>query len=260
VSLLLALLLAVTAAAAPAAPSPASSPASSMDPIYAKGETLDYTLTWMKVTGGTARMTISPAGDSLYRITSVARSGGGIARLFKIRDEIETTVDRSDFSTVSYIKRLDERGDKMVETTIIADGVATRTRKKVKKIPVSRPIFDPISVIYYFRTLELAPGKSYELNLISDGKLYTVHARVVRRESVQTPAGTFNALLVEPQMASGGVQREERLFIWYTDDERHLPVRIRTEVKFGSVTATLKSVAAGVSSTDPAPLSRSQLQ
>ncbi len=239
-SLLLSLLLAVTTAVA--AP---------VEQTYAQGETLDYTLTWMKVTGGVARMTIAPSGDSLYRITSVARSTGGISRLFKVRDEIETTVDRSDFSTISYVKRLDERGDKMLETTTIENGVATRKRKKIKKIPVPRPVFDPISVIYYFRTLELAPGKSYELTLISDGKLYTVHARVIRRENVTTPAGTFSALLVEPEMVSSGVQREERLFIWYSDDERHLPLRIRTEVKFGSVTATLKSVSPGVAATDP---------
>lgn len=250
-SLLLSLLLAATVAV------PASG---AMDQTYTQGETLDYTLTWMKVTGGVARMTIGPSGDSLYRITSVARSTGGISRLFKIRDEIETTVDRSDFSTISYVKRLDERGDKMVETTTIENGVATRKRKKIKKVPVPRPVFDPISVIYHFRTLELAPGKSYELTLISDGKLYTVHARVVRRESITTPAGTFNTLLVEPEMVSAGVQREERLFIWYSDDERHLPVRIRTEVKFGSVTATLKGVAAGVNSTDPAPPPRAKAQ
>ena len=243
-SFLLSLLFATAAAVA----GPASGP---MDQTYSQGETLDYTLAWMKVTGGVARMTISPSGDSLYRITSVARSTGGISRLFKVRDEIETTVDRTDFSTISYVKRLDERGDKMVETTTIENGVATRKRKKIKKVPVPRPVFDPISVIYYFRTLELAPGKSYELNLISDGKLYTVHARVLRRENVTTPAGTFSTLLVEPEMVSAGVQREERLFIWYSDDERHLPVRIRTEVKFGSVTATLKSVSPGVTSTDP---------
>lgn len=253
-------LLSLLLAAAVAIPDPLEQ--TPLDQTYIQGETLDYTLAWVKVTGGTARMTIAPSGDSQYRVTSVARSTGGIGRLFKVRDEIETIVDRSDFSTVSYMKRLDERGDKAHEITTIEDGVATRTRlkKKTRKIPVSRPIFDPISVIYYFRTLELAPGKSYELNLISDGKLYTVNARVLRRENVQTPAGTFSALLVEPEMVSGGVEREERLHIWYSDDERHLPVRIRTELKFGSVTATLKSVTPGAGSPEPPLPSSSQLQ
>ncbi|HEV7766813.1 MAG TPA: DUF3108 domain-containing protein [Thermoanaerobaculia bacterium] len=242
-------LLAVLFAATAAATGPISE-------SYAKGETLDYTVSWMKVAGGTARMTITPGDGNTWRITSVAKSGGGLARFVKIRDQIETIVARDDFSTLRYTKRLDERGDKMEEVTTIEDGIATRKRKKIRKIPVKRPIYDPISVIYYFRTLELAPGKTYELDLISDGKLYTVHGRVIRREKVTTPAGTFDALLVEPQMASAGVQREERLFIWYTDDERHLPVRIRTEVKFGSVTATLKSVTPGVTSIDPPNLPR----
>lgn len=245
---LLAALFAVAAALADPTPEPPVLDA------YAKGETLDFTVSWMKVAGGTARMTIAPQGDSQWRITSVAKSGGGLARFVKVRDEIETIVDRKDFSTVRYSKKLDERGDKMEEVTTIEDGVASRKRKKIRKTPVPRPVYDPISVIYHFRTLELAPGKMYEFNLISDGKLYTVHGRVVKREKITVPAGTFDTLMVEPQMASAGVQREERLFIWYSDDERRLPVRIRTEVKFGSVTASLKSVTAGVTSIDPPAL------
>ncbi len=242
-------LLAALFAVAAAIPAPHP-----VEEVYAKGETLDYTVTWMKVVGGTARMTIAPDGDAKWRITSVAKSGGGLARFIKVRDEIETIVDRSDFSTLRYTKKLDERGDKAEEVTTVEDGIASRKRQKIRKIPVPRPVYDPISIIYHFRTLELAPGKMYEFTLISDGKLYTVHGRVMKREKVTTPAGTFDALLVEPQMASGGVQREERLFIWYSDDERRLPLRIRTEVKFGSVTATLKSITAGVTSIDPPAL------
>jgi hypothetical protein len=227
-----------------------------IEQAFVEGETLDYTLTWLKVTGGTARMTIAPLEDDppRFRITSVAKSSGGFARMFRIRDEIETIVDREDFSTLRFSKHLDERGDRMHEVTTIEDGVATRIRKRARKIPVPRPVLDPISVIYYCRTLDLTPGKTYELTLYADLKLYTVHARVIRRETITTPAGTFSTIVVEPEMASGGVQREEKLLIWYTDDERHVPVRIRTEVKFGSVTATLKNVQSGVKSTDPPPL------
>jgi uncharacterized cupredoxin-like copper-binding protein len=227
-----------------------------VEQTFVQGETLDYTVTWMKVTGGTARMTIAPVENDppRFRITSVAKSSGGFARVFRIRDEIETIVSREDFSTLRFSKHLDEKGDKMHEVTTLEDGVATRVRQKVRKLPVPRPVLDPISVIYYCRTLDLTPGKSYELTLYADLKLYTVHARVLRRESITTPAGTFNTVVVEPQMIAGGVERQEKLLIWYSDDERHLPVRIRTEVKFGSVTATLKDVQASVKSVDPPPL------
>jgi hypothetical protein len=222
-----------------------------LDQKFGEGETLDYTLTWLKVTGGTARMTIAPGADETFRITSVARSSASFSRFFKVRDEIETTVSRNDFSTLRYVKRLDEDGDKHEEVTVIDDGVATRTRRKVKKTRVPRPVFDPISVIYLLRTRDLTPGKAHDFELIADGKLYTVHARVVRKEKVQTAAGTFDCVRVEPEMISGGVAREERLFIWYTDDERRIPVRIRTEIKVGAITASLRAYTPGVTSSEP---------
>jgi hypothetical protein len=220
-------------------------------PAFNQGETLDYNVAWLRLTGGTARMTIGPSGDTRYRITSVARSSSGFSRIFRVHDQIETIVDRHDFSTLKYTKRLDEEGDTSLEVTTVEDGVATRVRKKIKKTPVPRPVYDPISVIYLLRTMELGVGKTFEFTLVADGKLYNVHARVIRKEVITTPAGKFNTLVVEPQMESGGVEREEKLNIWYSDDMRHLPVRIRTDVKFGSVTATLRAVTGGVTSIDP---------
>lgn len=218
---------------------------------FQNGETLDYTVTWMRISGGTARMTISAPTDDTYRLTSVARSGARFSRFVKVRDEIESTIARGNFSTLKYVKRLDEKGEKKEEITTIEDGVATRRRKKVKSVRVPNPVLDPLSVMYYLRTVDLSPNAKHELTLVADAKLYNVHVHVRRREKIQTPAGTFDTVMVEPTMESGGVEREERLFIWYTDDERRLPVRIRTEVKIGAITATLTKVTSGVESIDP---------
>jgi hypothetical protein len=171
--------------------------------------------------------------------------------MFRVHDEIETVVSRADFSTLRYTKRLDEQDDKIVEVTNVENGVATRKRKKIKQVHVPRLVYDPISVIYYLRTVDLSPGKSHELTVLADGKVYNVHAHVIRRETLQTPAGTFKTVMVEPEMESGGAKREEQLFIWYSDDERRIPVRIRTEIKVGAITATLKAVTAGAASREP---------
>jgi hypothetical protein len=208
------------------------------------------------MTGGTARMTISalPADPGQFRITSIARSSPGFSRIYKVRDEIETTVAQEDFSTLRYVKKLNERGKIREEVTFIDEQVATRTRKGVTaQVEVPRPIFDPISVIYYLRTLDLSVGNVHELTLF-DGKIYQVRARVVRRETIQTPAGRFATVMVEPEMLGEGSSREERLFVWFSDDERRIPVRIRTEIKVGAVTASLSAVSSGVTSAEPPPL------
>lgn len=225
-----------------------------VEQAFTKGETLDYSLTWLRVTGGTARMTVTQPSDDRFVITSVAHSTPRFSRFFRVRDRVETTIAREDFSTLRYVKQLDEDGDKIEEVTTVENGIATRKRKKVKKVAVPRPVFDPISVIYYLRTVDLAPGKSHEFTIVADGKVYTVRTRVIRRETIQTPAGRFATVVVEPEMKSGGVPRSERMLIWYSDDERRLPVRIRTEVKIGAITATLRRVQGGVGSPDPPAL------
>jgi hypothetical protein len=218
---------------------------------FLSGETLDYELKWLKITGGSARMTIAPLDGERLRITSVGKSSPGFSRIFKVRDEIETIVSKDDFSTLRYTKKLDEDGDKHEEVTTVEEGVATRKRRKIKKVAVPRPVYDPISLIYHLRTLELTPGKKHDFTVIADGKVYNVHANVVKRETLTTPAGEFKTVVVEPEMESGGVKREEKMWIWYSDDERKIPVRIRTEVNFGAITATLRKVTPGAASIDP---------
>lgn len=225
--------------------------ASPMQETFTKGETLDYNLSWLRISGGTARLTIRAEDDTRYRITSVARSGAAFSRFVKVRDEIESIVARDNFTTLRYRKKLDEKGEQKEEITTIEDGVATRRRKKVKSVAVPTPVYDPISVMYYLRTLDLAPGAKHELTVVADAKVYNVHVKVLKREKITTPAGTFNTVMVEPTMESGGVERDERLFVWYSDDERRIPVRIRTEVKFGAVTATLRGIQSGADSIEP---------
>ncbi len=227
--------------------------AQSLHSTYAAGETLDYELSWSRVSGGSARMTIAPIDQDRLRITSVGKSGTFFSRFFKVRDEIESIVDSDDFSTLQYHKQLDERGRRKDELTVIDERNKVALRKG-KAIPVPLPVFDPLSLMYYVRGLDLSPGKVHEFTIIADGKVYKVSAQVQGRETITTPAGTFNTVLVEPKMESeSGMFKDEqkRLLIWYSDDERHIPVRIRSDVKIGSIMISLRGVKSGVDSIEP---------
>ena len=226
--------------------------------IFTAGETLDYELTWIGVAGGGLRMTIGPQPQdpAHFKITSVAQSSSSFAFLFKVRDQITSIVNADDFSTVRYEKHLNERGRYKDDITTIDEKrkVATRRRPNHDSdvVPVPRPVFDPLSLVFHLRDLPLQPGTVERFTVFADGKVYTLEAKVTKRESLSTPAGNFNTVTVEPKMLAGGLFREEGdLTIWYTDDARHIPVRIKSDLKVGSIVATLRGVRAGVSSPEP---------
>lgn len=226
--------------------------ASPVDPLFQRGETLDYDLTWLALTGGRARMTIAPQlGDpNNYRITSIAQSSSTFSRIYKVRDEIESVVQRNTFTSLRYHKNLREGSNRKDDTTVFSAGVATR---KGKQYAVPTPVFDPLSLLYYMRTQPLLPGHELHYTVFADKKTYDVIARVARRETISTPAGKFAAVVVEPEMHAGGIFKDEdsKLTIWYSDDDRHLIVRLRSDVKIGSITATLRGVTPGVTSINP---------
>lgn len=209
--------------------------------VFRSGEEIVYSLSWLGIVGGTATMTVDPAGETI-RFYSLAESQGFLGRLYPVRDEIESVVDRSTFSTLRFAKELNERGRSKSEATVL-DPERKVALHEGDQIPFEPPIYDPLSSIYYLRTLDLTPGKRHLLTMIADGKIYELEVLVLRREKLQIDGSVFDTILVEPKMRRGGIFRDEnqRLLIWYTADQRRVPVRIRSELEFGSITATIRS-------------------
>jgi len=234
-----------------------------LDQTFASGETLDYSLSWLKIPGGAARMTIGPHQPGELRLTSIGKSSASFGHIFKVHDEFVSVVDAGDFSTHRFEKHLEERGRVKDETTIVSEpmGIAVRRRagKNPQAVHVTPPVLDPLSLVYRLRTLNLTPGAVHHLPMLADGKLFAVEATVVGRETIETPAGRFACVIVEPKMTTSGLFHNDataRLRIWYSEDERRLPVRIRSDVKFGAITANLQAVYAGAGTPEPPAAAR----
>jgi len=226
--------------------------------IFSAGETLDFDLTWVGITGGGMRMTIggAPNDPAHFRITSVARTNPSFSLLVDTRDQVTSFVNRDDFSTIRYEKHLKEKGKIKDDVTMIDESHRTATRVRPKKTPqnvgVPKPVFDPLSLMYHLRALDLRAGTVQRFTVYADGKVYTLAANISHTETIGTPAGTFHTIVVEPKMLAGSIFKDEgSMTIWFTDDARHVPVRIRSELKVGSITANLRSMHAGVGDPDP---------
>ncbi len=113
-------------------------------------------------------------------------------------------------------------------------------------IPTDDPL-DDISFLYYARTLPLEVGKTYTLRRYFDDAGNPVVLRVLRRDTVKVPAGTFATIVVQPIIQTKGLfGKGGQAEVYFTDDERRLVVQVRSSVPvIGHLNMYLRSYTPG---------------
>ena len=100
---------------------------------------------------------------------------------------------------------------------------------------------DLLAALYRLRALPLAPGARFEFTAEHAGAIYQAELRVEGRETTNTPAGSFNTLRARVRVRNNDDADDLRLHVYFTDDERHLPVMITARVRGGDVRVALAS-------------------
>ena len=119
-----------------------------------------------------------------------------------------------------------------------------RIKKKRVRIPPNTQ--DMLSALYYIRTQELQEGKILTINANERHNNYRVKIKVLGKEKVTVPAGTFLSWVIEPiSVIRLDKKKEEEKgtgLIYLSADERKLPVLIKAKTKMGSVSVQLIDV------------------
>lgn len=111
----------------------------------------------------------------------------------------------------------------------------------------SQPL-DDLSFVYYIRTLPLREGDVYTMDRYYRESGNPVVVRVLRRDRVTVPAGTFNTVVVSPRIRTRGLFSEGgEAELHFTDDDRRILVLLRSKVPLvGSLTLHLREWTAGI--------------
>lgn len=234
-SALLGLWLAGAGAACIAAAQPSA-------PVFA-GEKLTYDMSWGPFAGGVMTIAASPVIDfedrKAYKIELSAISNDFISRFFVVRDSITSWIDVHTLESLRFEKHTVE-GKRVDDERIDFDHEERVARRGTRVIPFTPPVFDSLSAVYYLRTKPLATGEPLDLEVVSGKQTYRLAVDVLEKTTVRTPAGVFRALRVHPKMKGEGLLKKQAdLWLWITDDERRLPVMIRSKLNFGTLTARL---------------------
>jgi hypothetical protein len=233
---------------------------------FEAGETLVYTISWLKIEGGEMTLATtreaSPDGVPVHRIRLSAVSNEYVSRFYPVNPRYETWVDARDFTPVRFEKHAREGryvSDEVEEFDLTHRVAVWKDDKETRAVgPIPEHFQDVISSFYFMRTVPLVPGEETRVDLYSRGKLYRLVVAVLGRERVETELGVFDAFKVQPRMhdsasASSVDRNKGKLFLWFSDDARRLPVMARTILPIGSVTARLTRVSGEAPVPPPPP-------
>jgi hypothetical protein len=215
------------------------------------GERLEYEMKWSFFPVGSASMELlasdSSKADGAKLIHFQVRTNSFADNFYKVRTSVSSTIDPSFTRTLRY-EKIQHEGSTHREIMVEYDypNKVARYRQKGQSEMVTQipgPVFDPLSIAYFFRLHPIVQNGERRLPTCDGKKFREVIVTAGKRQKIKLPSGEIYAIPTTPAMENlGGVFNKSpkgMLEVWYSDDQRRVPVRISSKVIVGSFTATL---------------------
>ena len=231
---------------------------------FSVGEKLTYQIFWgpFVVGRGTLEVAgIDPVdGHNCYHLVAKAKTSGLIDLLFPVDSTAESWLDCTGLFARRYTEDRTEgkhhrAGEAHYDYAHKEIVIANRLNGKAKHYPLDQPVQDVISSLYVVRTrkLMLDSEQSFMINAASTN--YYVTIRPDQRKSVWVRAlGNTEALRIEPIPTLSIISANKgRMWFWVSDDARHLPLVVNSELRLGNAKLVLFSVRTGNTPATPPP-------
>ena len=211
------------------------------------GERLTYDISWLNILAGTAVMEVQADGaadKSRAKLVTTAQSRPAISKFFPVDNRVESEFDlRSQLPQHMVFRRREGRNKEDIEYTFHhAEGTVTAVRQgTAETVPIPAGTQDLISCLYYVRNqLPMTPGASLMLNVYHDKKNRQVEVRVENIETLEGVWGRAETAQVVVIMPFKGLFiNKGNIRVWFTTDDRRIPVRMKAKVIIGAIVADL---------------------
>jgi len=207
-----------------------------------------YSVYWSGFKAGDAILEIDTTTDGIT-ITSRAMSSPFISIFYKVDDLTQSKLYNDGYPS-TYI--LNIREGKYRRDTVTNFGTKSnnsshkiiyndRLKNETLEFNSEKRVFDPLSGFYEIRRRQLIIGRSEYIDIFDNKKLYNTEVQILGRERITVPAGEFNTIVVKPLLKSEGIfMKKGDIYIWLTDDEKKIPIMLKSKVKVGSFVAKLE--------------------
>lgn len=207
------------------------------------GELLEYDLRFGKLRVGSASMEVADIqairGAETWHTVFKVRGGNFI---YRVNDLDESWIDTRTGNSLRYRQDHNE-GQRKFERifdmypergVFIEEGDSAAAS-------VPNPLDDG-AFLYFIRTIPLEVGETYSFDRYFKPDRNPVTIRVLRKETIDVPAGRFPAIVIQPVIKAKGIFSEGgRAEVWLSDDANRIMLQMKSALSFGSLNLYLKS-------------------
>jgi len=181
-------------------------------------------------------------GKPVYSIECVQKTEKAFSVIYHIEDYYKSFVDTNSFSTLSFIKNINEGNySNNLTLTFTEDSVFYTDGRRTEKIEEAKDIF---AALYWIRCQTFYPGDTLKIPFHSSGKNQEMIVPVSDLQWTTVPMGKFRTLLLTPRVEDERIfGSEEPIKIWVTVDPQHIPVKIESKLKFGKISFQMEELS-----------------
>lgn len=227
-----------------ASPMPDTPPATSHP--FAVGEKLSYSAKLGMLTLGSGTLEVAGLdtvrGVESFRLRFRLR---GKTAFYSLDDVLESWVGTTDLISRRFVQDFNENDKpRHREYEIYPDSGFFRQVGLDTTFATAAEPLDDAGFFYFVRVTPLEVGKKYTYDRYFRKEKNPVTIAVTKRERMELPDGSrVPCLVLHPIIDTKGLfSKRSDTRIWLTDDERRLPVQIRTKFPFGTITLRLKDM------------------
>lgn len=217
---------------------------------FGVGERAEYEVRFGALKVGAGSMEVlgieTLRGREVYHTSFRVRGG---TFLYKVRDVYESWFDTRSLASLRFHQDQDGSYERERTFEIFPDRLVYREDDKPERPSVENPLDDG-SFLYFIRSVPLVVGETYEYHRYFRPDRNPVRIRVVRRERIEVPAGTFDAIVLQPSIKAKGIfSQGGHAEVWIADDSTRAILQLKSSLKFGSLNLYLRSYRPGASAT-----------
>lgn len=209
-----------------------------------------FSVRWQFFNAGTSTVSMQRDSSGL-RVSATADSAGMPDKIFRVHDQFNADVDPRTFCTM-HVSKHNEEGSHRRDFDVVLDYPHRKSRVDAHDLKTSETkhtefdippcTTDLVSGFFYIASLPLTPGFTHTFPVNDNGKTIDARVEVESRDTVKSPVGEFQTLRVKAEPMSGPMKGKATLWVWFTDDARHMPVQMKSKLGFATLSFQLQKI------------------